>query len=132
VKKGSGNPVGFSDQPWHVVAPSKKESDVSISEEKAAKGSKAPKQPTIYASYISKYVFKKNGSLSHQPSSSKLAISFHLFNPLAEKLRKPTLRHGRQWEKKREQGLRIAEAVAGLDQGLEFFSQEDEVVFAKY
>ncbi|KAJ5692408.1 hypothetical protein N7462_001831 [Penicillium macrosclerotiorum] len=124
VEKGAGAPVVFSDQPWRGAERSK-------SENEAVKARGASKRSVIYASCISKYAFKK-GRITVPPAIFLEACNLLPSVNISEGLEAKDTGTRTVIKAKKEEGMKVAQAMAGLDEGLEFYSQEEEVVFAKY
>lgn len=123
VKPGSRIPTAYSDQPRRAWKPklgtqSKKDSGDKLKAEM--------QEPTVYATCMSKYAFKQ-GRITVPPEEFLRASGLLPDKP--EKGEEESLR--KNVDERRLEGNTIAECMAGLDDGLGFFTEE-EVVFAKY
>ena len=135
VEKGAGNPTAYSDQVWRKTTPKTvkvtSSSTQSTSTGKETRDGAAPKQPKIYAICMSKYAFKQ-GRITVSPSTFLQACELlPEVSPDGDDANEAMVELWESIEEKRKAGLKLAENMAGLDVGLDFF-KEEEVVFAKY
>ncbi|KAG4439282.1 hypothetical protein IFR05_005215 [Cadophora sp. M221] len=133
VERGAGNPTGYSDQPWRQHhSRQKASSEDSEVGQKGRSGieNKTVKGPKIYAFAVSKYAFKQD----------RLTVSPTAFLEACELLPEISADGGGSeggkilWvaiEVKRKEGMGLCGNMAGLEEGLGLFEEED-ICFARY
>jgi hypothetical protein len=122
VKPGSGDSTTYSDQPWRNSKPGSQKT--SLFPEDATKQSK-----NIYAFFISKYAFKQ-GRMAIPPSTFLQHCEL-----LPTQAQVESEKSRGVWdaiEESRKKGLKIAQNVSELDDGLEFYRDGEEVGFGRY